>query len=444
MKPFDFILFIPYVLIVIAIYKRNQRKIEDPEVASYYLKGLYVKIIGTLATTIIYWYYYGTGDTVYYFIRTQYMRRVFFRDPTEGVGLLFIKPDSTDIAHFWHMKALRIYDAASYIVVKISFLFSFPAMGSYIVIALFFSVLCYMGIWRLYLKSLELFPDVSKKYLAYAVLFIPSVFFWGSGLFKDTLTMGFACLVIVFFHEVFVKRKNVISGLIVLIVSGYLIGVIKSYILLAMIPAMLIWYAYTFRNKIKNNFIRTSMTPILFVVSAIVGLFMLQQLGKVFTKFNLENIEKKAEDMQRWHTVRGAQLDESSTYSLGHVEFTAMGILTKIPAAVNVAFFRPYLWEARNPVIMMAALESLAFFLLTFYLLLKHFKIFSHTVRTEPFIMFCLIFAFVFGFSVGLTAYNFGALVRYKIPALPMLGIVLAVILSRVQDAQKLNSQIVK
>lgn len=444
MKPFDFILFIPYVLIVLSIYKASQNKIPDKEVASYYIKGLYVRIIGTLATTLIYWYYYGHGDTTIYFFRVNYLRRIFSRNPIEGMRLLSMKGFSSDPADALHNWVLKFHDASSYIVVKIAFFLSYPALGSYIVIALFFSIFCYMGIWRLYLKSIELFPDVSKKYLAFAILFIPSVFFWGSGFFKDTVTLGAACFVISSFHDVAIKRKKIISGLLTIIVCGYLIGVIKSYILLAMIPAMLIWYAYTFRNKIKNNFIRTSMTPILFAVSAVLGLFMLQQLGKVFTKFNLENIEKKAEDMQRWHTVRGAQLEESSTYSLGHVEFTAMGILSKIPAAVNVTFFRPYLWEARNPVLMMAALESLAFFLLISYLFFKHFKIFSHTVRTEPFIMFCLIFAFVFGFSVGLTAYNFGALVRYKIPALPMLGIVIAVVLSRVQDAKKLNTQIVK
>jgi hypothetical protein len=310
-------------------------------------------------------------------------------------------------------------------------------MGSYIVIALFFSVLCYFGLWRLYLKSVEIFPDVSKKYLAYAVLFIPSVFFWGSGLFKDTVTLGFACLVIASFHDVFIKRKNIISGIILIIIGGYLIGTIKSYILLAMLPSILVWYLYTIRSKIKSTFLRTSLTPILLFFSVVGGMIMLQQLGKVFTKFNLDNIEKRAEDMQRWHTVRGAQLEESSTYSLGHIEFNALGILKKIPAAINVTYFRPYLWEVHNPVMLMAAGEALIFLGLALYLVFMKFKILRRNITSEPFLMFCLIFAIVFGFSVGLTAYNFGALVRYKIPALPMFGIVLAVVYSRVENAKK-------
>ena len=39
-------------------------------------------------------------------------------------------------------------------------------------------------------------------------------------------------------------------------------------------------------------------------------------------------------------------------------------------------------------------------------------------------------FSIIFGFAVGFTAYNFGALVRYKIPCLPTVGILLAALYS--------------
>ena len=58
-------------------------------------------------------------------------------------------------------------------------------------------------------------------------------------------------------------------------------------------------------------------------------------------------------------------------------------------------------------------------------------------VRREPFLMFCMVFTLVFAFAVGFTSYNFGALVRYKIPCLPTFGLVLAVVWSRKKD-QKL------
>ncbi|HUN02562.1 MAG TPA: hypothetical protein PLS00_06880, partial [Niabella sp.] len=42
-----------------------------------------------------------------------------------------------------------------------------------------------------------------------------------------------------------------------------------------------------------------------------------------------------------------------------------------------------------------------------------------HTITADPNIQFCLIFTIVFAFAVGISTYNFGSLVRYKIPCLP-------------------------
>ena len=41
------------------------------------------------------------------------------------------------------------------------------------------------------------------------------------------------------------------------------------------------------------------------------------------------------------------------------------------------------------------------------------------TVGRNSTAFFCIFFAMFFAFSVGFTAYNFGALVRYKIPCIP-------------------------
>src|SRR5690606_27635087 len=100
-------------------------------------------------------------------------------------------------------------------------------------------------------------------------------------------------------------------------------------------------------------------------------------------------------------------------YSLG-------AMLTNFPLAVNVTFFRPYLWEAKNIVMLFAALESaiIFYFFVTLFLkagLFNPFKLLTLDSATT----FCLIFAIIFGFAVGFTSFNFGALVRYKIPCIP-------------------------
>lgn len=418
----------------IAFSIKKKIAIKDTKLATYFIRGLHLKIIGSYATAAIYWYYYGTGDSVFYYQRTEALRIYFFKNFNLWKTLFFSKPSMAEDYYLINrFIALKAFDQSSYIIAKMSFLASFPALGTYIGIALIFSIVCYYGIWKFFLKTIQLFPDIETKYLAYAILYVPSVFFWGSGLFKDTVTLGCTCLLLVSFHEVFIKRKSLAKNILFLIICVYLIGIIKSYILMAMIPGLLLWVVFALRGGIKNSFIRNSITPFFIVISIGLGGFILTKMGSVFSKFNVDNIEQKAEGMQRWHTVRGAQKDESSSYSLGHVEFTPSGMLRKAPAAINVTLFRPYFWEVSNPVMMMAAAESLVFFGLFFWLIILHPSFAFKQIGKEPFLIFCLIFTIVFAFSVGFTSYNFGALVRYKIPCLPTFGIILAVIYGRME-----------
>ncbi len=89
--------------------------------------------------------------------------------------------------------------------------------------------------------------------------------------------------------------------------------------------------------------------------------------------------------------------------------------------------YRPFLWEARNPVMLIAGIENFAMLLLSLYvLLLACVAIFKtgpgymlRTMFDNSLIVFSFIFAITFAFSVGLTTANFGALVRYKIPLIP-------------------------
>ena len=41
------------------------------------------------------------------------------------------------------------------------------------------------------------------------------------------------------------------------------------------------------------------------------------------------------------------------------MDFSTIGILKKVPAAIEVTFFRPYLWEVNNIPMLLGALESL-------------------------------------------------------------------------------------
>ena len=52
-----------------------------------------------------------------------------------------------------------------------------------------------------------------------------------------------------------------------------------------------------------------------------------------------------------------------------------------------------------------------------------------------------LIFSLVFAFAVGLSAYNFGALARFKIPALPFYFIALIILMDRANLLEKVTDE---
>jgi hypothetical protein len=412
-----------YFLLIMLIGVNIKNKFKDKVIGNYFIKGLFLKLVGAFGISIIYFFYYESGDTVYYFQRAKLLDSVLISNFGVGLKLLLANPMIIDSQTYGHFQAMRAWDASSYIVVKMAAITNIVCFNSYLANAFIFSALSFIGIWRLFTMLKEIFPD-KTKILAWSFLFIPSVFFWGSGVLKDNVTYGFLGIFITSFYYLFIKRRHVGKNLLLLIISTYLIGVIKSYILLAAIPAILTWLFFKFRGNIQSTAVKTLATPLLLLFIAGTGFGALQLMGNSFNKFSVDNAQEKAEDMQRWHTYRVEVLKggDGSSYNLGHVSFTPIGILTKIPEAVNVAIFRPYLWEAGNPVMMMSAFESLFFLLITirlFFMFSKNMSGGFSYLAKYPILYFMLVFSIIFAFSVGFTAFNFGALSRYRIPLLP-------------------------
>jgi len=104
-------------------------------------------------------------------------------------------------------------------------------------------------------------------------------------------------------------------------------------------------------------------------------------------------------------------------------------MLKKFPQAVVVTLFRPFPWEARKVIVLLSALEALAFVYFTIRAFAKGGLINSiKLIGKDPNILFFLIFSVIFAFAVGITSYNFGALSRYKIPCLPFYAAFLIVL----------------
>ena len=74
----------------------------------------------------------------------------------------------------------------------------------------------------------------------------------------------------------------------------------------------------------------------------------------------------------------------------------------------------------KNEGMLARAIESLLFLIATVFVLLKvgPIKVYKY-ISGDSFVLMCVVFAIFFGFAVGFSSYNFGALSRYKIQAVP-------------------------
>ncbi|MBA3705226.1 MAG: hypothetical protein H0W84_04825 [Bacteroidetes bacterium] len=92
----------------------------------------------------------------------------------------------------------------------------------------------------------------------------------------------------------------------------------------------------------------------------------------------------------------------------------------KAHLAISATLFRPFIWEARNPVMLLSGLENSYILMLTLLLMIKlKFINFFTFIGKEPLVLFSMLFALFFAFSVGLATSNFGSLVRLKVPCIP-------------------------
>lgn len=86
---------------------------------------------------------------------------------------------------------------------------------------------------------------------------------------------------------------------------------------------------------------------------------------------------------------------------------------------------------------LLSALESFLLLALSIYIIVKRNVRLFHAVN-NPNILFALIFSIVFAFAVGVSTFNFGTLVRYKIPLLPFFLVALILIFNHSKSERKL------
>jgi hypothetical protein len=426
-------------------YQIKSKHARNPLYQKWFIKGLSAKLFGGLGFALVYTFYYEYGGDT----------RTYWRDSS-----LVVQSVTDGLSVYWEVLNHRIEGTSAqaldyiirmafqapreYYVVNIVSVFNILGFGSYFSITLLVALFTYWGVWHFFLLMVEKFPKIEKQ-MAFAVLFIPSVAFWGSGISKDSLILCGVGLLLYHVNQIASGKFWQINSLFIIIASAYFMFVVKAYVLISLIPAILLWRTLYLRDRIKSSVFRALTLPVVAALSVVAIVYSLEILARYNSTYSLDSFVNTAQSMQGWHYVEGANTADNhgrgSSYTLGEYDASSwQGMLKVFPAAVNVTYFRPYFWEINGAAMFAQAVESFLFLIFTLFVFLKVGPLkFYRYISNDSFLLMCVVFAIFFGFAVGFSSYNFGALSRYKIPAVPFFVAALFIIRHKAKEAKRLG-----
>lgn len=414
----------PILLIIVYVLAWLVRgRVTDEVNRRYFLPALTVRIIGALAVGFIYQFYYGGGDTIAYHTHgSRHIWEAFADNPLYGLQLLFSNGQHQPETFSYSSQIWYFRDQHSYFVIRVAAFFDLITFSSYSGTAVLFAVVSFFGAWFLFRTFYEIFPDF-HRWLAVSCLFVPTVFFWGSGIFKDTLTLASLGVATFCVFRMAAERRFSASYVLGLLLSFWVIYSIKIYILLCFVPAVFLWITARYVMEVRQMVARILMLPLALTLVVVLGFVAIEQVAEDDPRYNLNKLAETAQvtayDIGFW-----TGKDAGSGYSLGELDGSYGSMLRLAPQAVNVTLFRPYLWEVSNPLMLLAALESLSMLIITVCVVFYSRTDLLRKIM-QPEVLYCMVFALIFAFAVGVSTYNFGTLSRYKIPLMPyyMVGI---------------------
>ncbi|RYY57831.1 MAG: hypothetical protein EOO09_00975 [Chitinophagaceae bacterium] len=424
------------LLLLFMISYSIRKKYDGSPLRRYFLPALFLRFFFAVLYSLVVYYYYGFGDTSVYYRSIGDLRNAVATDSSLLLDIYFtlnLDAESPLYTFFMFDNGIGTHaymlNLSNYTVPRFALPFSFLFNNSYLCISFCMGFFSFGGCWRVFRMFTEMYPHLHKK-MAVAVLFLPSVLFWGGSLMKDSISIGCLGYMLYALYNLTIVRRKIVSSAVIVILSGALLYFVKPYILLCAFPTFLVWAFLRNQFLIKNDSVRMASAVFVGGLALAAGIFTVQFLTKseAASQYSSDKILQTVQSLQGSFSA-----DEGgSSFTVQQIDNSVLQFILLFPMGVVSTLFRPFLWEVRNPLMVLSALEALAFL----YLTIVAFRGagiagFMKIVFKDPVLIFCLTFSILFAAIIGSTTTNFGALVRYKIPCIPFYLIMVFVVMDR-------------
>ena len=459
-------------------------------------------VFGVALSLIYTFYYTdrSTADIYKYFDDSKVMFDALFTKPQDYFQMLFGIGNDTPYFDMYYNQMnhwYREYDSNlyndSHTIIRFNAVVRLFSMGVYNVHTVFMCFLSLLGLTAIYKTFIPVLKEKSLLLFG-AVFLIPSVLFWGSGVLKEGLLffgLGFLIYYSLSLSLPKGERTAIVKSIFWILFSIVLLALTKFYVAIAVIPALVanFWIEKTENKNVFPKYIASYILIFSAGLFATNSLQVLVQKQKDFINLAnggtyLQRITTEKTDTVYIASVMHEQLDinrktkevtiinkidycrvwkdgklgeetefvgaknfketeyrllldygkTGSTIEIQKLEPNILSFLKATPKALYNTFFRPFFFESFSPFILMAGFENLFIILLAIAaIIFADKKIFN-----EKLFWLCVFFTLVIFALTGLITPVIGAIVRYKIAALPLLLIALFMLIDKNKLTKKL------
>ena len=409
------VLFPISLLLLILVSLRKSSYFKNTPFSSKSLQLAFIlKVASGLILISIYTYYYqdrSSADVYKYFDDGKILYQSTQSHPMDFLKII-LGQDTPELSKnhlskmsYWYRSFDHGLRNDNRIVIKLNALFCWITGGNYFVHALLFCFLSFIGL----LELGKLFYNISgSKLISYfAAFLVPSTLFWTSGILKEALlifAIGIFCSSI--FH---LLKKFKTAYFFWLLFSLYLLLSIKIYVLFALFPAAMLWFTISKTNNLKWRIISIFIFPLL--VIALPYFF--------FPQFNFLSllIGKQHDFINLANTFHAG-----STITMKPLDGSIWSLIAALPQSLFYVISMPWPSQIKGMIYVLPFLENLLVFALFGLLLFYRKKLNS---PQNHFVWFGVLFTIILFSIIGLTTPVIGAIVRYKVPAMPFLFFIL-------------------
>jgi len=388
-----------------------------------------VKLSFGFALWAAYTFYYTdrvNSDIYKFYDDAHYVHQSFFEDKSAFIGLMTGSEDSsvyTSQMKNWERNFNKsVPFNENRFMIRLNALMMFVSGENIHVHTILFCFLSFIGCILL-LKVFQHFTADGKKKWMILTMLLPSFLFWTSGGLKESvIILGIGLMLYGFLSLTPTPPKgglnsqnddcikapfrgfgglSLVFGLVILLMTKY-------FLLICLLPALVAYHLF-------SNF--SSMKSVAFKYGSVllISLFTLAAIAPINKKLDFARIIAKKQK----HAIAEAMYMKAGSYSpVPMVEDNFFSIIKAIPSGLWNTMLKPYLWQSRNPMMLLSAVENVLILLLIILALTYRDK----TQKLNFNLMFFILVSLMIYFSIiGIMTPVLGNLVRYKVILMPLL-----------------------